>query len=574
MAAKSPDLIHGVDDRPAWPVTFFLAVQHLAMLSSGFIYPVVLAQALGLSLDQAVSLLCLSMLAGGLSTMLQALRAPGMGSGWLVAMNPSSTYVPGALAAAPLGGMELVQSMTLLAGLAEALLARVLPRLRPYFPPEISGLVLIMIAVSLAQLSFDCLFGQRLPGDRVQGAALATGGFSLAVMVALAVWGGRSLRLFCLIIGMAAGCVLAALIGHMDLEQVRSLARLPLAAWPDLALPRPVFHPAVFAAFLAGALASAFKTAGNVIACQKIEDPQWKRADMASIGGGVMAEAAGTVLAGLTGGMGQTSSSGNIGVNIATGATSRVVGLVTGGLLILLAFFPAFPSLLAILPRPVMGAALLFSCCYTLVAGIQVIASRLLDARRTFVLGLAFMAGVAEAVDPELFATVPALLRPITDSALALSVFLAMALNLVFRLGTRNVRSLALGPRQAWLRPSRAFLLRACAGFGTSRETAARAELGLEEALALVEDTATPGTEGTVEIAFDEFHLDVSLVFHGPRPVLALTRPDLGDAQAPGPDPGPEAMARLSGYLIRRMADRVEVREEGERWRVWMRFEQ
>ncbi len=573
MTRKAPDLIHGVEDRPPWAVTLLLAVQHLAMLSSGFIYPVVLADALGLSLDQAVSLLCLSMLAGGLSTMLQTLKARGMGSGWLVAMNPSSTYMPGALAAAPLGGLELIQTMTLAAGLAEALLARVIPKLRAYFPPEISGLVLVMIAVSLAQISFEYLFGQRQPGAGVQAASLAVGGASLAIMVALAVWGGRTLRLFCLILGMAAGWVLAFALGLVDVRPLHDLGRLPLAALPDLALPRPRFDLAVLAAFLAGALASAFKTSGNVIACQKMEDPDWKRADMRSIGGGLMAEAAGTVLAGLFGGMGQTSSSGNIGLNIATGATSRVIGLATGGLLVLLAFFPAFPSLLVLMPRPVMGAALIFSCCYTFIAGVQIMATRLLDARRTFVIGLSFMAGVAQAVDPDLFAGVPAVLRPIVDSSLALSVFLALGLNLVFRLGSRNSASLSLAPGQPWIPSAHDFLHQACAGFGARRDVAARADLGLEEALQLVEglqlmEGTDPGTGVRVEVFFDEFNLDVNMAYQGPPLDLARTRPALDDL-----DLKPEDLARLSGYLLRTMADRVQVRGEKGRSVVRLHFE-
>jgi NCS2 family nucleobase:cation symporter-2 len=568
MAHGNPAILHPVDDAPPRALTLFLALQHLAVLSSGFVYPLVVAGVLGLPPSGAVSLLALSMVASGVSTMLQSLRDPRLGSGWLVAMNPSSTYVPGIMAAAPLGGMALIQTMTIAAGLAEACLARIMPRLRPYFPPEISGLVLVMIAVSLAGISFDYLFGQTLRGDPLRGDSLVVGAAALAAMVALGVWGSRLLRLFCLILGMGFGWVLALALGLEDPAQVLSLAGLPFLAVPDVSLPGAVFDWSVFATFLAGALASAFKTSGNVLACQKFEDPDWKRADMASIGGGVMAEAAGTVLAGLTGGMGLTSSSGNVGLSIASGATSRVIGLVLGGLLVVLAFFPAFPALLAYMPRPVLGAALIFSCCYTLTAGIQVISSRLLDTRRTFVLGLAFMAGVAEAVDPEMFADVPALLRPLVDSSLAVSVFLALALNVLFRLGARSTRVLTLGPGQPWIPLAHGFLAQACAAFGARREVAARADLVLEEVLQLVEGSATPGVPGRLEMFFDEFSLDVSLFSDSPLPDLSSARPlcpapgSDPDSGQDAPDPTPADMARLSGYLVRTLADRVEVKTE------------
>ena len=44
----------------------------------------------------------------------------------------------------------------------------------------------------------------------------------------------------------------------------------------------------------------------------------------------------------------------------ATGVTSRRIAYATGGIFIALAFMPKLSGILAIMPRPVMGAALMF----------------------------------------------------------------------------------------------------------------------------------------------------------------------------------------------------------------------
>jgi Permease family len=79
---------------------------------------------------------------------------------------------------------------------------------------------------------------------------------------------------------------------------------------------------------------------GDLTLCQKINDANWKRTDMKSVSGGILAGAISTTIAGLGGGMGQSTFSSNVGLTVATGATSRVIALPTGLFVIALAFFP------------------------------------------------------------------------------------------------------------------------------------------------------------------------------------------------------------------------------------------
>jgi NCS2 family nucleobase:cation symporter-2 len=63
------------------------------------------------------------------------------------------------------------------------------------------------------------------------------------------------------------------------------------------------------------------------------------------------------------------------------------------------------------MPRPVMGALLLFAACFILINGIQTMSSRMLDARRTLVIGLAISAGITAEVVPSMTTEVPPILR-------------------------------------------------------------------------------------------------------------------------------------------------------------------
>ena len=67
---------------------------------------------------------------------------------------------------------------------------------------------------------------------------------------------------------------------------------------------------------------------------------------------------------------------------------------------------------------PGRGGQLLFAACFVFVNGLQIVTSRLLDARRTLVIGLSFMAGLAVDLFP---ATSPRFLLDCSRSSAARS---------------------------------------------------------------------------------------------------------------------------------------------------------
>ena len=73
---------------------------------------------------------------------------------------------------------------------------------------------------------------------------------------------------------------------------------------------------------------------------QKINDRDWKRPDMRSIEGGVLADGLGCVSAGPLGTMGINTGPSLVGVARASGATSRYMALACAAILVVFSFVP------------------------------------------------------------------------------------------------------------------------------------------------------------------------------------------------------------------------------------------
>jgi xanthine/uracil permease len=72
-------------------------------------------------------------------------------------------------------------------------------------------------------------------------------------------------------------------------------------------------------------ICSTLKTVGDLVTCQKINDADWKRPDMKNISSGIFVDGLGGIIPGLIGGFGQSTSSANVGLSIASGATSKKI---------------------------------------------------------------------------------------------------------------------------------------------------------------------------------------------------------------------------------------------------------
>jgi NCS2 family nucleobase:cation symporter-2 len=565
---KPPDLVYGVEDYPPLYIVLLSALQHVGLVTIFLIYPLLIVKEVGASVAVSANMLSLALIALGIGTLLQGLPRGPVGSGFLCPANHTAVYLAPSLAAVKFGGLPLLFGMTALAGVIEALLSLSLRRIRPFMPPELSGVVIFFVGMTVAAVGFRYVAGLGATVT-VGSADIIVAVITLGVTVSLNVWARGNARLFCALIGMGAGYVAALALGVLSAEHLATIRDMPLLALPRLDHVGWTLSLEMLPPFFIVALAATLKTVGVITVCQRINDAKWVRPEMSSLERGVMADGLGTAAAGLIGSVGLNTSTPCTGLAAATGLTSRVVGYAAGAMLVALGFLPMLTGVFVLMPRAVMGASLIFAACFILINGLQTITARMLDSRRTIVIGLALAAGLAAEIFPDMANGLPVVLKPIVSSSLVLGTVTALLLNLVFRIGQRQRVTVVVDPAAAdALSQVREFFEAQGRSWGARHDIVERVSFGVSQAVETIHEMWEPRGPIHIEARFDEFNLDVTLAYRGDVIELPERRPS--DKEIIETD---EGHRRLAGYLLRRNADRIAAFRRGEESVIQFHFD-
>ena len=552
---RPPSLAYDVDEIPPTPLTLALACQHVLAMSVGWIYVIVAVDAMGGTLTDAQGLLRMSMIASGITTILQA-RGGLLGSGYLCPATCSLTYLAPTILAGRMGGFPLLFGMTAITGGLTAVLSRFLRRLRVLFPPDVTGLIVSIVGVQLVAIGCPKLLGRSPTHPDASMQATTIGLITLIAMIAPSVWSKGRLKLFPILIGLAAGNIAAFAMGVLTWSQVRAQWAQPVFGFPHRIAGGFAFRPALLLPFFVIGVAATLKTVGDLTLCQKMNDADWKRTDMESVSAGVMANSLGTMFSGLLGGVAQNNASSCLGLELATGVTSRAIALPAVLIIIALAFLPGLAATFSVMPAPVMGALLVYSTCFLILGGLQVMTARMLDARRIFAVGIALVFGLSVEIAPELYRNVPELIRPIFASSTALATVIAVALNLLFRIGVAKRSTIQLTQGKDNLDEISRFMDEHGSAWGMRREVVSRATDAIYEFVTNAGNLNLRSPVMWVVAQFDEFRLDVEIEYDGAPIELKDTLPTVEElANGYG-------VAMLSHYIIRESADQVRMQEK------------
>lgn len=559
MAKKPTNLIYSVDERPPFFITLLLGLQHVFILFIAIIFPVLIIRQLGDSItsETARSFISLSMIAGGLATIIQAFRKGPVGSGYLCPSLCGPTYFDASKVAAAAGGLPLLYGMTALAGVIECLFSRVMHRLRFLFPSEVTGVVVAMVGIVVIPISVKNFFGFDAATDTIHSTEIIIGLVTFFVIISLNVWSKGKTKLYCTLVGMIVGYGLSVCLNVTSAADVQRVISAPIFSLPDISHVRWSFDFSFIIPFLVATLCSTFKTVGDLATCQKINDAEWKRPDMNIVARGIFADGLGGLIPGLIGGFGQSTSSSNVGLSVATGATSRVIAYATGGIFIFLAFFPKLAEIFLIMPKPVIGAALIFTVSFMIIAGFQIMMSRMMDSRKTFVVGASIIFGLSADMVPELYRNIHPWIKPVFASSLSLATVTAVILNLVLRIGIskRTVLVLRVGIDSS----ERIFQFMEDQGrtWGARPEVIHAAISAMNEFLEAAQFLDLTDQTVRMDVEFDELRLDIAITYYGRPFQLPASRPTKEEIRA---DRG--AVARLSGYMIQHYADTIRTEEK------------
>ena len=568
MARKPSNLIYGVNERPPAITNLLMGFQHIFILSIAFIFPVVIINEIGGTPEDAENLICMAMLATGFATILQSVSRGPIGSGYLCPMVNGPAFVPASLLAGKAGGLPLIFGMTVAAGIFEALFSRVVGKMRKFFPPEVTGTVILMVGVEVIPIAVPMFFGIDRSHPAIDAPSFSVALLTLLAMVGFNVWGKGNLRLYSLLLGIAVGYAASYAAGLFTSEKVGIFFESPWFSLPEIGRFGMAFQLPLLLPFLVAALSSALKTMGDLTTCQKINDADWKRMEMGSISRGILACGAGNIASGIFGGLGQSVSSSNIGLSIATGATSRTIGYAAGGILIFLAFFPKFSAVFVVMPTPVMGAALVFAVCFMIVTGIQIVTSRMMDARKTFVVGISIMFGLSFGFAGSLYAGMAPSVQTLFSSPLAVATICAIVLNVFFRIGISKRAVLELVPGRDSSEEVFAFMEIQGGAWGARRDVINNAIRAMNELLDAAPSLDLIGKKIKMTVEFDEFNLDVRAIYEG-RPFeipAALPRLDVAkDAR--------DISLEMAAFTMGRYADRIAFSQKGEITELQLHFD-
>ena len=440
MADRVNALRYDVDERPPLPLAIGLGLQSALFVVGGNVFlPLLLEQQGVISSGQASYLIAVAMLIGGLTTAVQVVRVGYVGSGYVLFMGTSGVFFVATQDALALGGIGFVAALTMIAAPAEWLFAWALRWLRNLLTPAVGGVVVMLVAVTVAPLSIGAWQGTGTENaESVENFVI--GGATFVVMVGILMLAPPKLRLWSPLLGLAAGVLTALAFGAWELEQTRDAAIVgfPIGEWTAPTFLNTAEGWVMVGAFIIATLSGTLETVGDAIAVQKVSRRSFRKIDYDSLRGALNADGVGNFLAGLLGSTPNTTYSAPIGMIPMVGVASRAVGMFGALSLALMAFTPIFIGFILDLPGPAVGAATFVTFCVLFVTGMRVVIEDGISSQNGLIVGLAFWGGFA--AEQQLFfpQLLPDWVDPVLGNAISTGAVIAVVLSLLLSILPRR----------------------------------------------------------------------------------------------------------------------------------------
>ena len=348
------------------------------------------------------------MVIGGLMTIVQSRRIGPFGAGNLIVMGTSGAAIGVAVLALVTGGPALLGTLVIASALCQFGFAARLALLRRIITPLVSGVLLALISVTVMPMGFAMF--TRVPESAHAAAAPAITAVTIVTVVALMLRAPQRLRAWTPILGIVAGCTVAAFFGVLDFARVGEAAWLgvPAIATPGLDLGFDSRFWVLLPGFLFVTFVITVRQVGDAVRMQRISTREPKAVDFRRVQGAVAACGSGTLLAGLAGIPAPWPYAAGIGLADGIGIAARRVGVYIGAVFIALAFVPKIAALVLSIPAPVLGSYIVVIFGIAFAQGMRVVFREGPERRNALVAGLAFWIGAGiqfQAIFPSHLAT-------------------------------------------------------------------------------------------------------------------------------------------------------------------------
>lgn len=436
------DLIYQLEDKPPFLQAIIGAVTHLLAIFVPMVTPaLIVGTALQLSPETNAYLVSMAMIASGVGTWLQVNRYGMVGSGLLSIQSVNFSFVTVMIAIGTSMRADGVDEELLLSTIfgisfAGAFLvvgsSFILPCLRRVITPTVSGIVVLMIGLSLIKvgiIDFGGGFSAKSSGTFGDYQNIGVGLLVLLVVIGFNCCKSPLLRMGGIAIGLIVGYICALFLGMVDFSQMSK------AAFITIPVPFKYGFSFNFAHFLVVAiiyLLSVLEAVGDLTATalvsgQKIQGQEFQ----SRLKGGVMADGLVSVAASAMSSLPLTTFAQNNGVIQMTGVASRHVGKIIAVILVILGLFPGIGWFFTTIPAPVLGGAMTLMFSMIAIAGIRIILSNGLRRRETLIVATSLGLGLGVSYDPAVFHVLPTSLYALAENPICMGGVTAIILNLI-----------------------------------------------------------------------------------------------------------------------------------------------
>lgn len=420
--------IYELDGRVPLKEAIPLGLQHVLAMFVGNVSPlIIVCGMLNMDAGQKAMLMQNAMFIAGLVTLLQLYPVWKVGAKLPIVMGTSSGFLPTVKVAAGAYGYGAVMGASLVGALVEILLGFFIKPLKKFFPPIVTGTVVIAIGLSLIPTGIKFFAGGIGASDFGSMSNLLLGLFVMIVIIFFKQFTKGFTSVSAILIGIIAGYVVAMFMGKVDFSGVAA------ASW--VSFPQPFAFPLEFRIdviipMVIMYIATAVETVGDVSGITM--GGLGREATDKELSGAVLADGVGSAIAACFGVLPNTSFSQNVGLVSMTKVVNRYAVMTGAAFLLLAGFFPKLGAIVAATPQSVLGGATVIMFAMIAVSGMQLIFKENMEGRNAMIVALALGLGLGLGNVPEALVNLPNWASLLfAQSGIVVSFLIASVMNLI-----------------------------------------------------------------------------------------------------------------------------------------------
>jgi xanthine permease len=429
------DKTHPVDEVGKPGSMLVYGLQHVMSMYAGVVaVPLIVGSALKLPFSDLSYLLAATLLISGLATLLQTLGVPWIGAKLPIVQGTSfaavgSMIAIGTGAGGGTAGLSAIFGAIVVAGAIGFALSGVFSRLLHFFPPVVTGSVITVIGISLLPVAIRWAGGGAGTPDFGSPSNIALAAATLAIILLVYRFLPGFFSRIAILIGLMAGGLIAALFGKIDFSKVSEAQGFAIST--PFHFGAPTFEAAAIVSMVIVMLVIMTETTADLLAIGVVVG---RPADRKTVANGLRADTLSTAVSGgLLNGFPVSAFAQNVGLVALTGIKSRFVVAVSGGILLVLGFFPQVGAVVAALPLPVLGGAGLALFGSVAASGIRSLSAVHYEGNQNLVIvALSIGMGVIPIAVPDFYDEFPSWFQTIFDSGISAAAVTAVLLNILF----------------------------------------------------------------------------------------------------------------------------------------------